>query len=172
MNTQSRQERSLFAILSAAIRGLEKEGRLTMEKSYMQHGTTSVYSHSVRVAYVSLYFARRFNLNVDEESLVRGALLHDYFLYDWHEKDKSHRLHGFYHPMTALRNAREDFKLNPIEENMIARHMFPLTPVPPKYKEAWVLCLADKYCAVMETLIPLLMWRALRRRILQFMFFQ
>ena len=105
MNPENRPIRSIFTVMSTAIRTLEKEGRLTMEKSYIQHGSTSVYEHSVKVAYTSLYFARRFRLNIDEKSLIRGALLHDYFLYDWHEKDKSHRLHGFYHPSTALRNA-------------------------------------------------------------------
>ena len=66
-----------------------------------------------------------------------------------------------------LRNAKEDFDLNPIEENMIARHMFPLTPIPPRYKEAWILCLADKYCATVETLLPLLMWKVLRARMIK-----
>lgn len=170
MNPENRSIRSIFTVMSTAIRTLEKEGRLTMEKSYIQHGSTSVYEHSVKVAYTSLYFARRFRLNIDEKSLIRGALLHDYFLYDWHEKDKSHRLHGFYHPSTALRNAKEDFDLNPIEENMIVRHMFPLTPIPPRYKEAWILCLADKYCATIETLFPLLMWKVLRARMIKALF--
>ena len=147
MNPENRPIRSIFTVMSTAIRTLEKEGRLTMEKSYIQHGSTSVYEHSVKVAYTSLYFARRFRLNI-----------------------KSHRLHGFYHPSTALRNAKEDFDLNPIEENMIARHMFPLTPIPPRYKEAWILCLADKYCATIETLFPLLMWKVLRARMIKALF--
>ena len=88
MNPENRPIRSIFTVMSTAIRTLEKEGRLTMEKSYIQHGSTSVYEHSVKVAYTSLYFARRFRLNIDEKSLIRGALLHDYFLYDWHEKVK------------------------------------------------------------------------------------
>ena len=82
------------------------------------------------------------------------ALLHDYFLYDWHKADPSHRLHGFYHPGTALRNARQDFALTPREENIIHRHMFPLTPMPPATREAWIVCLADKYCAAAETVEP------------------
>ena len=81
MNPENRPIRSIFTVMSTAIRTLEKEGRLTMEKSYIQHGSTSVYEHSVKVAYTSLYFARRFRLNIDEKSLIRGALLHDYFLF-------------------------------------------------------------------------------------------
>lgn len=30
--------------------------------------------------------------------------------------------------------------------------MFPLTPIPPAYKEAWIVCIADKICAIEETL--------------------
>ena len=28
--------------------------------------------------------------------------------------------------------------------------MFPLTPLPPRSREAWLVCLADKLCAVQE----------------------
>ena len=28
--------------------------------------------------------------------------------------------------------------------------MFPLTPVPPACREGWLVCLADKLCAVQE----------------------
>ena len=152
MNPENRPIRSIFTVMSTAIRTLEKEGRLTMEKSYIQHGSTSVYEHSVKVAYTSLYFARRFRLNIDEKSLIRGALLHDYFLYDWHENDPSHRLHGFTHPKRALINATADWNLSDRTQNIILRHMFPLTPVPPACREAWLVCLADKVCALAETL--------------------
>jgi len=78
-------------------------------------------------------------------------LLHDYFLYDWHDPDPSHRLHGFRHPFFALARAEEDFELTPRERNIIVRHMFPLVPVPPTCREAWIVCLADKWCALRET---------------------
>ena len=109
--------------------------KLRAEKAFSQHGCVSVYSHSVSVALLSLYIAERLNLNVDKSSLVRGALLHDYFLYDWHEKDESHRWHGFIHAERALANAVRDFCLNPIERDIIRKHMFPLndhTPALPR----------------------------------------
>ena len=143
-------------LLKSMIRHLEQQGRLGEEKNYIQHGTTTVFAHSVRVASLSLKLAKRLHLKVNRKSLLRGALLHDYFLYDWHEKDRSHRLHGLYHAGTALKNAKKDFHLNKLEENIIARHMFPLNPIFPRYKEAWIVCLADKYCAAEETIRPFL----------------
>ncbi len=121
-------------------------------REIMQHGDTSCLLHSLAVAYFSLYFVTRFHIGCDKKSLIRGALLHDYFLYDWHIKSdrNEHKLHGFTHPGAALRNAKRDFDLNDIETDIIARHMFPLTPKPPKYRESLIVCLADKYCAVIE----------------------
>lgn len=128
-----------------------RNSRLLSSNQFMQHGTTSVFRHSVSVAYVSFYIARKYHIRVNEEALIRSALLHDYFLYDWHEKDASHKWHGFYHAGKALRNAMEDFELSEIEQNAIARHMFPLNPIPPRCREAWIICLADKICSSGET---------------------
>ena len=131
---------------------LKKSSKITESNAHIQHGTTSVYRHSIAVAYYSLVLVEKYKIKVNKETLVRGALLHDYFLYDWHVKDKSHNLHGFRHPYTALKNANRDIELNEIEQNIIKRHMFPLIPVPPKYKESAVVCFADKVCSTYETL--------------------
>lgn len=120
------------------------------ERQILQHGQTTCFAHSVAVAYVSLLLARRLRLRVDERSLVRGALLHDYFLYDWHVPDASHRLHGFRHARRALKNARQVFDLNPVEMDIIVKHMFPLNLTPPLFRESAVVCCADKICAVLE----------------------
>lgn len=119
-------------------------------KKYLQHGNVSVYEHSVSVAIMCLVIAKYFHINVEIESLIRGALLHDYFLYDWHIPDKEHKLHGFTHARRALSNAERDFELNDIERNMILCHMFPLNIRVPKYKESVILCIADKICATRE----------------------
>lgn len=129
-----------------------KNSRLLESHQYMQHGTTSVFRHSVSVAYVSYYLALKWKARVDMNSLLRGALLHDYFLYDWHVKDVSHRWHGYHHADKALKNALEDFALNEIEQDMIRCHMFPLNLTRiPRYKESWILCYADKLCSSAET---------------------
>ncbi len=129
-----------------------RQSRLLESHRYMQHGDTSVFRHSVSVAYFSYYLALKMNAPVDIHSLIRGALLHDYFLYDWHEKDASHKWHGFHHAERACENAMRDIPdLNEIEKDMIKCHMFPLNIIPPKYMEGWILCCADKICSGAET---------------------
>lgn len=127
-----------------------RKGRILQSRRFIQHGSTSVYSHSFRVAYCSLVFADLLHLQRHQRELIRGALLHDYFLYDWHEKDRSHNLHGFRHPFTALRNADRDFMLSQRERNIIIRHMFPLIPIPPTCLEGWIVCMVDKGCSIYE----------------------
>ncbi len=124
------------------------------EKQFIQHGNITVYEHSIAVAIKCIKLAIKLNIPVDIEALVKGSLLHDYFLYDWHESDKSHRLHGFTHAKTALKNAERDFKLSEIEKNMIYCHMFPLNLRIPKYRESILLCIADKIVATKETVMP------------------
>ena len=129
-----------------------KNSRLLSSHKFMQHGSTSVFRHSVSVAYVSYCLAIKWKVKVDMDALIRGALLHDYFLYDWHEKDASHRWHGYHHADKALKNAAEEFELTAIEKDMIFCHMFPLNLTRiPKYKESWILCYADKLCSSAET---------------------
>ena len=132
---------------------------MQLEKDFLQHGEVSVFAHSIAVACACLLIARLLHrylkIRLNERALVRGALLHDYFLYDWHVPDPSHRLHGFSHPRRALENAERDFPLGPIERDAIVRHMFPLTLAPPKYREGALICAADKLCALCETVSAL-----------------
>ncbi|AEB06375.1 metal dependent phosphohydrolase [Coriobacterium glomerans PW2] len=135
-------------------RALEDEGRLGLTRSFIQHGSESVYAHVLSVALLSASIAdrcRRIGIRIDRSSLIRGALLHDYFLYDWHDPDPDHRLHGFRHPYIALERATEDFDLTDCERDIIVHHMFPLVPLPPTCREAWIVCIADKCCAIRET---------------------
>ncbi len=134
-------------MLTELLRGTQ----MRMSGRFIQHGDTSVLLHSVAVAYYSYKLSRRLRLTGDRRALIRGALLHDYFLYDWHQYNNEYGLHGFSHPATALRNARRDTNVSPLEADIISRHMFPLTLTPPKSREGWVICLVDKICSVYET---------------------
>ena len=122
------------------------------EMDYMQHGSVTVYAHSISVAFFALLIARKLHISLNERSLVRGALLHDYFLYDWHVYDKTHRMHGFIHASLSRINAERDFKINSLEAYIIERHMFPLNIKPPLKKEAAIVTIADKIIALWETI--------------------
>jgi len=122
------------------------------EKEYKQHGNTTVYDHSLNVMETSFNIAKKLHLKVDKEVLMKGSLLHDYFLYDWHEKDKSHRLHGYTHPLAASINAKRMCNINEDVERIIKTHMWPLTLRKiPLSKEAFIVCLVDKILAIKET---------------------
>lgn len=127
---------------------------------HLSHHDGSIADHSVAVAYASYRLARFLGLRIFLPQLVRGALLHDYFLYDWRkEKPRSGGLHGFDHPREALENAEAAFgPLGERERDCILRHMWPLTPIPPRYPESLLVCLADKAVALREAL------RSLRER--------
>ncbi len=126
------------------------------EKRFPHHGSVSCYLHSVRVAdravRIARFLKRYFGFGTDMKALVRGALLHDFYLYDWHVPDKAHphKLHGFHHPRKAMENAEAEFSLSAREKAAILTHMFPLTPTFPSCREAWIICVADKICSTEE----------------------
>ena len=107
-------------------------------KQYVQHGDVSTYEHCLMVCLYAYMYAKKLKLKINIEALVKGALLHDFFLYD----------------VTAERNARNTFSLTVKERGIIINHMWPLTLTRlPRSKEAWLVCWADKYCSLKETLL-------------------
>ena len=120
-------------------------------KDYFHHNS-SIYHHVHDVAYLS-YRISKF-LRLDYRSAARGALLHDFFLYDWRNHDvpdlPREKFHGLEHPKIAVANAKKYFSLNDIEEDIIRKHMWLLTLVPPKYKESYIVSFADKYLSSKE----------------------
>ena len=120
---------------------------------YIHHRHSTVYEHSLYVTRMSIRYAdflERLHIKIDRKSLIRGALLHDFFLYDW--RAPKHKLHGFKHAGIAYQNAIKLFKINKIERDIIKKHMFPLTPIPPTKRESIIVCIADKVCAIYEYL--------------------
>jgi len=128
----------------------EHEEFLKLKEHY--HHNSSIYEHVMDVSYFS-YRACKF-LKLDYQSAARGALLHDFFLYDWRNHDvpdlPEDKFHGIEHPKIALINAEQHFTLNDIEKDIVKKHMWPLTLVPPKYKESFIVSFADKYLASKE----------------------
>ncbi len=119
-------------------------------KQFMQHADISCLRHCLFVSFLSYLVCKK--LKLDYRSAARGALLHDLFLYDWHLHRPAEGLHAFSHPGIALSNANRFFALNHMEQDIIAKHMWPLTIRLPRYKESMIVLLADKYCALFETI--------------------
>jgi uncharacterized protein len=147
------KDAALFERIAGEILG---HGAFSEEKKFIQHGRITVYEHSLDVARLSFSMGEFFKI-ADKESLVRAALLHDFFLYDWHVPEKMWSLHGWTHPIRAAENGRRHFHISDKEYSCIRTHMWPWTLFhPPVCREGWILCMADKLCSAAETLFR---WR-------------
>lgn len=122
------------------------------EQKYRHHKYTTTYQHSIHVAMISLEIVDRYHIvNISLEDLVRGALLHDYYLYNWHNRaERWHKPHAYKHPKIAAENAVRDFSINGKVYDEISKHMWPLTLGIPKYKESWIVTMSDKIATYRE----------------------
>lgn len=120
-------------------------------KKYNHHGGISIRRHVLCAAYLCYLKGKKCKkINLNE--LVKGALLHDYYLYDWHLRSSHKGLHGFNHPRIACNNAINDFSLTEREMKMIISHMWPLTFFHfPTSKEGWLLCHYDKIATIADS---------------------
>lgn len=132
------------------IQDIEAHPTVQQMREFRQHCDTSCYEHCRNVAYYSYLICRKYGL--DYISVARAGMLHDLFLYDWRKRQDGRKgLHAFTHPQTALKNASQLFTLNPKEQDIILKHMWPCTIKFPKYKESYILTFVDKFCAMQET---------------------
>lgn len=130
---------------------LENEKYKELE-NYIAHGSTTTYKHSIDVVKLSLKIADKLKIKVNKDELVKSALFHDLFLYDWHHTPKGMGLHGYTHSKTAAENAKKIFGINDRVYANILSHMWPLNITKiPKTKEGILLCIADKICSIKET---------------------
>lgn len=114
-----------------------------------KHHNGSILEHSVCVAYYSFRIAKK--LHLDYISTARGALMHDFFLYDWRAPSSGEiKHHGHEHPKTAFSNASRYFTISRTERDIILHHMWPLTLSPPRTAEAAIVSLMDKHFASFE----------------------
>lgn len=135
-------------IYSSCIGNIVAHEKVLEMSKYISHSSINCLDHSVFVSYYSFLVCKR--LGYDYISAARGALLHDFYLYDWHIKGTRTGLHGFTHPKVALYNANRYFDLTGLEKDIILKHMWPLTLKLPKYKESFIVAFIDKICATLE----------------------
>lgn len=143
------QDKREFMNVVREVAGHEKVQEM---KQYNHHSQTNCFEHSMHVSYYNYKICKL--LNLDARAAARAGLLHDMFLYDWHDykQAEGERLHGFEHPRKSLRNARTYFPISLKEADMIKKHMFPLTLSLPRYKESYVIVLTDKFCSSCEVM--------------------
>ena len=124
-------------------------------KNYKAHGKKDVYTHCIDVAKMAYQLNDKFSLNADLNTLLIGALLHDFYLYDWHDapiNTKLFEMHGYTHAKIAKENAVKYFDIDEDVQKVIECHMWPLTLRSfPNSKEAFIVSVADKICALKET---------------------
>ncbi|UOO37628.1 HD family phosphohydrolase [Oscillospiraceae bacterium CM] len=133
----------------SCVREMTHHDAVRSMRGYNQHAGVDCLRHCLNVSYRSFLICRR--LGLDYRSAARGGLLHDFFLYDWHVENPYGGLHGFRHPKIAALNANRHFSLNNKEQDVIKKHMWPLTVSMPKYLETLVVILVDKFCCVSES---------------------
>jgi Predicted membrane protein len=112
----------------------------------IEHHSSSILDHSLKVSRIAYLVSQRFGL--DARSAARGGLLHDFFLYDWRREKVRHHATG--HARTALENARRHFSLNEVEADCILTHMWPLSRRFYRYRESFVVSMADKLVSARE----------------------
>ncbi|MBQ1319675.1 MAG: HD domain-containing protein [Solobacterium sp.] len=119
-------------------------------KQFRHHYSTNRYQHCLNVAWYTFLWCRRAGLNA--RSAARGAMLHDFFLYDWRQKETQpipgH--HAAVHPVAALANAEKYVEVDDVMRDCILHHMWPSAKGRPVTAEGLLVSLADKYCAGME----------------------
>ncbi len=123
-------------------------------RQFRHHLLTTRFQHSLNVSYYHYRLCRLFRLNA--RAAARAGLLHDLYFYDTKQftKEKHPIRHSQYHPMAALDNAQRLLAMNEREQDMIVKHMWPVTRQRPLYAETYLLTFVDKYCALLEVLLP------------------
>lgn len=135
------QDKEFYSIIDDIISNRE----FLKLKSIRHHGITR-YNHSLRVGYHTYKITKK--LNLDYVKATRAALLHDFFIDEVDDMKSFKALRK--HPSIALENAKKYFTISPLEEDIIIKHMYPITFKMPKYKESFIVDVVDDICSLYE----------------------
>ena len=121
-------------------------------KDISMHRGSNCYIHSFKVAKKAVKKSLN-RKNVNLEVVVLGAILHDYYLYDWRKDRSKLKKHAKNHPFVAIENAMRDFSISEEVKKVIKSHMWPLNIKEyPKSKEAKIVSVSDKAVTIGESL--------------------
>ena len=124
--------------------------RLVKMMEIPMHRGSNCYIHSFKVAKTAIRRALR-HRKADLRTILVGAILHDYYLYDWRVDRSKMKHHLSTHPYTAAENAERDFGIPESVKKVIHSHMWPVNLLDfPKTKEARIISLADKHIFLQE----------------------
>ena len=130
---------------------LNNEKILRMKDISMHRGS-NCYIHSFKVAKKAIKKSIN-KKNINLEVVLIGAILHDYYLYDWRQDRSKLKKHAKNHPGIAINNAINDFDISDDVKNVIKTHMWPINiKAFPNTKEAKIVSLSDKAVTIRESM--------------------
>lgn len=120
------------------------------------HFRCTVGVHMMDTAYYSYKLCKILNklgIKTDTDELIIACLCHDLGIVgNRYNKYKSGPECCRMHPLDSIPIADSiTGGLTDKEINIIKRHMWPVTVIPPKCKEGFILTIVDKYCAICES---------------------
>lgn len=127
--------------------------RVMRMKAVPMHRGSNCYEHSFKVAKKAIkHGLRRINKEkIDLEVILVGAILHDYYLYDWRSDRSKRKKHCHNHPDIAVANAVKDFAISKKVQRVIETHMWPIKFKDyPNSKEARIVSVSDKMVTIGE----------------------
>ena len=129
-----------------------KDEKILRMKDISMHRGSNCYIHSFKVAKKAIKKSLN-RKDVNLEVVLLGAILHDYYLYDWRKDRSKLKKHGKNHPHIAIENAMRDFDISEDVKKVIKSHMWPINIKDyPKSKEAKIVSISDKAVTIKESL--------------------
>ena len=119
----------------------------------VHHKCMTVGDHTLSVTAVAVMLCRNMNINDDVtlKNVVTASLYHDMGIMGRYEKFSNNAQCYVSHPEDSVKVYKAlTGNDNKRIVDSINCHMFPIKPLPPKYKEGWILTTADKISAVRE----------------------
>ena len=150
MNISQEEKQKLEGIYQSF---LFNEKILRMKEIPMHRGS-NCYEHTFKVAKRAIHHCEKSKKkNINPEVVLVGAILHDYYLYDWRTDRSKIKTHAKQHELIAAENAIKDFGISKEIKEVIETHMWPINIKNyPKSREAKIVSINDKLVALFEAL--------------------
>ena len=148
MELSSEQKEKLESIYQSFLH----DERIIRMKEFKMHRGSNCYEHTFKVVKRAMHHVEiSRKKNIKPEIVLLGAILHDYYLYDWRVDRSKLKGHAKNHVQIALENASKDFNISPEVKEVIGTHMWPINIKQyPKSREAKIVSINDKLVALCE----------------------